>query len=171
MVTVFLSLGSNAGTRNRNMADMLLHLAPVIIPPVKRSRRMETEPLEVIDEQEWYLNCVVSGLYGGTAWDLLEECLAIEQKLGRRRAYRHCPRTADIDILLFGDVVIREKRLCIPHPGLLRRRYCLEGVKEIKPGLILPGEGTSVSAYYNALDESIKRQKINFIDKDGHQQQ
>ena len=163
MVTVFLSLGSNVRTK-RNMEKMLLHLRPVISPPVKTSRRMETEPLEVFDEQEWYLNCVVSGSYGGTAWDLLDECRTIERKLGRRRAYRHCPRTTDIDILLFGDLIIREKRLSIPHPGLFRRRFCLEGIKEITPGLILPGEGISVSDYYNALDESIKRQKINFID-------
>jgi 7,8-dihydro-6-hydroxymethylpterin-pyrophosphokinase len=68
------------------------------------------------------------------------------------------------DILLFGNTILRDKKLRIPHPGLLRRRFCLEGVKEIMPGLILPGEGISVSAYYDAVDESIKRQKINFIE-------
>jgi 2-amino-4-hydroxy-6-hydroxymethyldihydropteridine diphosphokinase len=163
MVTVYLSLGSNARARNRNMEGMLRRLQRVIIPPVKISRRMETEPLEVADEQQWYLNCVVSGSYAGSAWDLLHECRTIERKLGRVRTYRHCPRTADIDILLFGDEVIREKTLSIPHPGLLRRRFCLEGVKELFPALMLPGEGVTVSAYYDAMDASIKEQRINFI--------
>jgi 2-amino-4-hydroxy-6-hydroxymethyldihydropteridine diphosphokinase len=85
MVMVFLSLGSNIRSRNRNMEEMLRHLAPVINPPVKKSRWMETEPVEVCDEQEWYLNCVVSGLYAGTAWDLLNECRTIERTLGRVR--------------------------------------------------------------------------------------
>ncbi len=163
MGTVFLSLGSNAGQRNRNMDEMLRQVSRVI-SPVKRSRLMETEPVEVAGVQEWYLNCVVSGEYDGTAARLLEECRAIEQRLGRVRHYRHDPRTADVDILLFGDAVVREKNLCIPHPGLLRRRFCLEGVREIAPGLMLPGVGVCVSEYADTMDASVRKQKINFID-------
>jgi 2-amino-4-hydroxy-6-hydroxymethyldihydropteridine diphosphokinase len=163
MVTVFLSLGGNARTKNRDMEDMLGMLSTIILPPRQKSRRMETEPVEVIDDQEWYLNCIISGGYGGTAFDLLEKCRKIEDELGRVRPYRHCPRTADIDILLFGNLIVHESNLCIPHPGLFRRRFCLEGIKEIAPGLILPGEEISVSAYYEAMDETIKKQKINFI--------
>jgi 2-amino-4-hydroxy-6-hydroxymethyldihydropteridine diphosphokinase len=162
MVLVFLSLGSNAGQRNRNMEEMLRQVA-LIMTSVKRSRLMETEPVEVDEKQPWYLNCIVSGEYHGSAPELLNKCLAIENRLGRIREYRHCPRTADIDILLFGDMAAHEKDLRIPHPGLFNRRFCLEGVREIAPGFILPGKGVSVSAYYETLDESVKRQKINFI--------
>jgi 2-amino-4-hydroxy-6-hydroxymethyldihydropteridine diphosphokinase len=165
MVSVFLSLGGNARTKNRDMENMLGMLSAVMVPPMKKSRRMETEPVEVPDKQEWYLNCVVSGGYVGTALELLDKCREIEDKLGRVRPFRHCTRTADIDILLFGDVIVNDSSLCLPHPGLFRRRFCLEGVKELSPGLILPSKGISVSAYYEALDETIKKQKINFIDK------
>jgi 2-amino-4-hydroxy-6-hydroxymethyldihydropteridine diphosphokinase len=160
MVTVFFSLGSNAGNRHRNMEEMLRLLTAVLAQPIKKSRLMETEPVEVFDKQAWYLNRIVSGSYGGAAQDLLKECQRIESALGRVRAYRHGPRTADIDILLFGDAIIREESLCIPHPGLLRRRFCLDGIREIAPGLILPGEGISASAWYEAADGPIKGQKI-----------
>jgi 2-amino-4-hydroxy-6-hydroxymethyldihydropteridine diphosphokinase len=165
MATVFLSLGGNARTKHRDMENMLEMLSTVILPPMTKSRRMETEPVEVSDKQEWYLNCIVSGGYAGTAFDLLDKCREIEDKLGRVRPFRHCSRTADIDILLFGDAVINDSSLCIPHPGLFRRRFCLEGVKDLSPELILPGRRLSISAYYEAMDEMIKKQKINFIDK------
>jgi 2-amino-4-hydroxy-6-hydroxymethyldihydropteridine diphosphokinase len=164
MVTVFLSLGGNTRTKNRDMENMLEMLSTVLLQPIKRSRLMDTEPVEVSDKQEWYLNCIVSGGYAGTAGDLLDKCRKIEDQLGRVRPYRHCSRTADIDILLFGDAIVNDSNLCLPHPGLFRRRFCLEGVKELSPGLIFPGRGLSVSAYYEAMDETIKKQKINFID-------
>jgi 2-amino-4-hydroxy-6-hydroxymethyldihydropteridine diphosphokinase len=161
MVTVFLSLGSNAGQPMRNMEEMLRHVRQVIAP-VSASRLMETEPLETAEEQQWYLNRVVSGPFAGTPRDLLQACMLIEEKLGRVRAYRHSPRTADIDILLFGDAVVREKDLCIPHPGLLGRRFCLEGVRELMPACIIPGAG-NVSLYCQSMDASIARQQIKFL--------
>ena len=163
MVTVFLSLGSNVEARHRNMEEMLAMLTPVLAPPIKTSRLMETEPVEVTERQQWYLNRIVAGSYGHTAKDLLGECRRIENALGRVRSYRHSPRTADIDILVFGDSIIRDPALCIPHAGLLKRRFCLEGIREIAPELMLPGVGVRIGEWYEAADETIKDQRIRFI--------
>jgi 2-amino-4-hydroxy-6-hydroxymethyldihydropteridine diphosphokinase len=163
MVTVFLSLGSNAGKRHRNMEEMVARLTAVLAPPVKISRLMETEPVEVAERQQWYLNRIMSGSFGHSAQDLLHECGRIENALGRVRTHRHSPRTADIDILIFGDAVIHEHALSIPHPGLLGRRFCLEGIREIAPDLTIPGVGVRVGAWYEAASETIKAQKVMFI--------
>jgi 2-amino-4-hydroxy-6-hydroxymethyldihydropteridine diphosphokinase len=164
MATVFLSLGCNAGARYGNMEEMLRRLAEVLAPPIIKSRLMETEPVEVSGRQQWYLNRIVSGSYSLTARDLLRDCGMIENALGRVRGERHGPRTADIDILLFGDAVVGESELSIPHPGLLRRRFCLEGMRELAPDLIVPGAGVSVGAWYDAADITIKDQKIRFLE-------
>jgi 2-amino-4-hydroxy-6-hydroxymethyldihydropteridine diphosphokinase len=164
MVTVFLSLGSNAGERRGNMEEMLGRLAAVLTPPIQKSSLMETEPVEVAGRQQWYLNRIVSGSYDKTARDLLLECGRIEQSLGRVREERHGPRTADIDILIFGDAIIDEAALSIPHPGLLRRRFCLEGMRELAPDLTVPGAAMSISAWYDAADKTITGQKIRFLE-------
>jgi 2-amino-4-hydroxy-6-hydroxymethyldihydropteridine diphosphokinase len=163
MPVVFLSLGSNAGDRRFYISAMIRSLKELLLPPIKTSRIMETEPLEVPGGQQDYLNCIVSGDYGDTAVSLLDACQAIERSLGRLRPYRHASRTADIDILLFGSQVVCDQRLAIPHPRLLFRRFCLQGISEIDPEYILPGEALSISSYYRKAAETIKLQKINYI--------
>ena len=75
------------------------------------SRLMETEPVGLEDTQPFYYNRLVRGGYNGTARELLKQCLAIEKKLGRTRHEKFAPRTADIDILLFGKAVTAEADL------------------------------------------------------------
>ncbi len=143
------------------MEEMVRRVERLLLPPIIKSRWMETEPLEVIGQQPWYLNCIVSGSYRGAARDLLMECQAIEDALGRVRSRYHGPRTADVDILLFGNVTVHEEGLSLPHPGLLRRRFCLEGINEIDPELILPGKRTRIRDYCATLEDSIAQQKID----------
>jgi 2-amino-4-hydroxy-6-hydroxymethyldihydropteridine diphosphokinase len=164
MVRVFLSLGSNMDDRRRNMEEMLARVTGVLLPPIKISRLMETEPVEVAEKQEWYLNQIVSGFFSTAALDLLHECQQIEYALGRVRTSWHGPRTADIDILIFGDAIIRESSLRIPHPGLFQRRFCLEGIREIAPELTIPGGKVSMSVLYESADQTIKEQKIRFVE-------
>lgn len=163
MTRVVLSLGSNAGLKTRFVESMVNEMERLLTPPVLRSRLMETEPVETAAEQEWYVNCVMAGSFEGTPRDLLEACQAVETKFGRVRAGFHAPRTADIDILVFGSLIIREKDLVIPHPSLLRRRYCLEGAAEIMPDLVPPGSDMNLKEQCAAADETIRAQKIVFI--------
>jgi 2-amino-4-hydroxy-6-hydroxymethyldihydropteridine diphosphokinase len=73
--------------------------------------------------------------------ELLERLLDVEQRLGRVRSERFGPRTIDLDLLVYGDEVVDEPGLMLPHPRLHERRFALEPLAELAPGLVLPGRG------------------------------
>ena len=90
----------------------------------------ETAPVE-FTEQSWFLNCVVALETTQTPAQLMQSLLGIEQEMGRIRIQKKGPRTIDIDLLLFGDVVVESPDLSIPHPAMQRRRFVLEPLAEI----------------------------------------
>lgn len=92
----------------------------------------ETEPLE-FTAQPWFLNCAVKLDTEKTPKQLLAGILEIEQQLGRRRGQQKGPRTIDLDILLFGDSIVEDRGLKIPHPATHERRFVLEPLAEIAP--------------------------------------
>jgi 2-amino-4-hydroxy-6-hydroxymethyldihydropteridine diphosphokinase len=102
----------------------------------------ETTPVEVEEEQPDYLNCVVEISYGATAIELLRYGQGIEAALERVReaSGEKAPRTIDIDVLLFGEQVIEEQHLVVPHPGILRA-FNLKGLADLAPGVYVPGRG------------------------------
>ncbi len=163
MVTVFLSLGSNVGNRRSNICKMIDRLCCLLHPPRRISCLMETEPVDVALKQRWFYNCVLSGKYRGTLQKLLAQCLSIESDLGRVRKKPHAPRTADIDILLYGNRRIVAKDLAVPHRQVLRRRFCLEGLREIAPARKFPGTGISFARHYGTMAKRVKAQKIAFL--------
>ena len=133
---VYLSLGSNVGDRAANLRSAIERLAEA--GTVKATSGLyETEPVDFRD-QPWFLNCVVALETGKTPRDLLAHALAIEEAMGRRRTRDKGPRTIDVDILLFGDRVIDEPGLKIPHPAMHERRFVLEPLAEIALGVIHP---------------------------------
>jgi 2-amino-4-hydroxy-6-hydroxymethyldihydropteridine diphosphokinase len=89
-------------------------------------------------EQTWFLNCVIEGETSLPPLRLLYEVEQIEAELGRKRSQPKGPRTIDLDILLYGDRVIRETSLVVPHPELHKRRFVLVPLREIAPSLKLP---------------------------------
>lgn len=164
MPTVVLSLGSNLGNRLATIKSMLKALEPVMAQPLVVSPYMETAPVEVSGSQPWYLNVLIKSVYRGTAQKLLKQCQDIENKLGRTDKGKRLPRTADIDILLFGSVLSAQPHLTIPHPRMLKRRFCLEGLYFLVPESIIPGTGKSVAMFYKSMNRSLKSQKFNLID-------
>jgi len=169
MVRAILSLGSNIEPRQGYVEAMERELAGVFRVPIVRSKLMETQPVSVDGEQPWYINRIISGWYDGAAHDLLFSCAAIERKLGRTRPYDRAPRTADIDILLFGDSVLDSPDLHIPHPALRDRRFCVEGAMEIAPHYVVPGWGITIEQLYGRLAEPVKSQKIIFLTREERQ--
>jgi 2-amino-4-hydroxy-6-hydroxymethyldihydropteridine diphosphokinase len=163
MVRVFLCLGSNIGNRLSNIRRMRNCVSLFLKRPLKVSRLMETEPVGVSARQPWYLNHVISGRFDGTAEELLARCRQIENELGRIRKARFAPRTADIDILMFDGVRIHSSNLIIPHPRMLTRRFCLEGLRDIAPRTRIPGTGLTCAQMYARMTPQVKAQKINFI--------
>jgi 2-amino-4-hydroxy-6-hydroxymethyldihydropteridine diphosphokinase len=105
---------------------------------VKRASSVyETEPVDM-KEQSWFLNAVVEAETSLPPLRLLYEIEQIEKELGRVRRERRGPRTIDLDILLYGNSVIREESLTVPHPSLHKRRFVLVPLREIAPNLKLP---------------------------------
>ena len=142
--TVYLSLGSNIGDRERNLRDAVGLLAEPQLRAVRVSSFYETEPLDVHD-QPWFLNAVVEAETDLFPKQLLARVQRIEQRLGRRRLKPKGPRTIDIDILLYGGAVIDADELQVPHPRLAERRFVLEPLAELAPNLHHPVTGRSVA--------------------------
>jgi 2-amino-4-hydroxy-6-hydroxymethyldihydropteridine diphosphokinase len=97
----------------------------------------ETEPVDFI-EQPWFLNCAVALETRKTPQQLLAAILGIEEQMGRKRLQNKGPRSIDIDILLFDNVIMNSKELTIPHPAMHQRRFVLEPLAEIAPDAIHP---------------------------------
>jgi 2-amino-4-hydroxy-6-hydroxymethyldihydropteridine diphosphokinase len=132
----YLSLGSNLGDRAANLRAAIERLAE-LGRVTANSSLYQTEPVEFLD-QPWFLNCAVALETSSTPQELLAHALAIEKAMGRRRTRDKGPRVIDIDILLFGDRVIDEPGLKIPHPAMHERRFVLEPLAEIAPGALHP---------------------------------
>ncbi len=141
MNRVFLSLGSNLGDRLGYLCAAIdaLGRGPAM-RLIGTSKVYETLPVEIDGEQPNYLNCVAELECGMPALELLRFCQGVEAALGRDKKGEMAPRTLDVDVLLFGDEVIEEPGLYVPHPGVTRG-FNLRGLAEIDPGLHIPGHG------------------------------
>jgi 2-amino-4-hydroxy-6-hydroxymethyldihydropteridine diphosphokinase len=104
---------------------------------VKRSSLYRTAPVGYADQPE-FINAVVQLDTGLAAEQLLDELQGLEARHGRERSFPNAPRTLDLDLLLFGDLVLRTERLTVPHPRMRERAFVLEPLREIAPHLELP---------------------------------
>jgi len=139
---VYLSLGSNLGDREENLKkaiELLLHRLRVGLV----SSVYETEPVGNT-EQPKFLNSACQVFTRLAAKDLLVLTKGFESMLGRARNTSNAPRPIDIDILLYGDQVIKTADLVIPHPRLAERAFVLVPLAEIAPDLVHPGNGKTV---------------------------
>jgi 2-amino-4-hydroxy-6-hydroxymethyldihydropteridine diphosphokinase len=140
----FISMGSNL-ERERNLREALRQLASAV-RVLGISTVFETEPIGR-PEQASYYNCVAAIETSLAPRALKEDVLRrIENRLGRVRGDdRYAARTIDLDLLLYGDLVMNEAGLEIPDPDILLRPFLAQGVAELAPDLVLPGTGTSVT--------------------------
>jgi 2-amino-4-hydroxy-6-hydroxymethyldihydropteridine diphosphokinase len=150
MPIAYLSLGSNVGNREGNIARAIAALTGV----TRVSRYYETEPADV-PGQPWFLNCVVEVQTDLVPLDLLHATQSIEQALGRVREIPRGPRTLDIDILFYGETMMTTPELTIPHPRLAGRRFVLEPLCEIAPAVRDPRTGRSVRELLAALTDPL----------------
>jgi 2-amino-4-hydroxy-6-hydroxymethyldihydropteridine diphosphokinase len=137
MQVVYLSLGSNVGDRERMLREALRLLETPDTHVRRISSVYETEPQDVKD-QPWFLNLVVEIETSLLPMQLLARTQKIERQLGRKRGVAKGPRTIDIDILLVGRSVIDSTTLVVPHPRMATRRFVLEALAELAPGLRHP---------------------------------
>ena len=155
---VVLGLGSNLGDSRRIITEAIEALKK-ILTELRSASLYETEPLYVADQGR-FINAAVSGYFNETPKKLLYDVNKIETLFGRNRSKerRWGERTLDIDILLFGDLVLKERDLEIPHPRLKERRFALEPLLELLPEALEPGTGLSYRTICDALpDQGVRR--------------
>jgi 2-amino-4-hydroxy-6-hydroxymethyldihydropteridine diphosphokinase len=138
----YVGMGANLGDRESALRAAVGALdAEDGLEVVAVSTLRETEPVGVGD-QPLYLNGAAELETMLAARELLDRLLAVEQRYGRVRvAGEHGPRTLDLDLLLYGDEAIDVPGLTVPHPRLHERRFVLEPLAELAPGLFVPGHG------------------------------
>ncbi len=142
-VRAYIGVGSNLGDRAATIARAVGMLARV--PDVRVRRRSKLRRTAAVGRPgPEYLNCVVEIDCTLAPRELLRALQSIETSLGRTRPYRWAPRTIDLDVLLFGNRVVRTRALTVPHPRLASRRFVLEPLAELRPRLRVPGSGRTV---------------------------
>jgi 2-amino-4-hydroxy-6-hydroxymethyldihydropteridine diphosphokinase len=149
MNTVYLSLGSNLGDRESNLARGLASLAQGMMIR-KVSSVYETEPLVYL-EQPWFLNMVCCGTTALDPFALLRYVKNIEGQLGRVASFPNAPRPIDIDILFYAKRVIETQDLVIPHPRVGERAFVLIPLVEIAPEFTHPSTGKTMRDLLSGL--------------------
>jgi 2-amino-4-hydroxy-6-hydroxymethyldihydropteridine diphosphokinase len=159
MIDVFLLLGSNLGNRHLFLNQAIEHIENNIAPLLKRSSVYETQSWGKTDAPD-YLNQVIALQTGLPAQTVLQKILNIENILGRHREEKWGSRTIDIDILFYGQDIINEYNLHVPHPELHKRRFTLEPLAEIAPGLIHPSLNKSILQLKAELKDNLIVKKL-----------
>ena len=148
-----IALGSNLGDRRAHLEWAVDRLRE-LLTNVRVSSFIETEPVDMPGPQLPFLN---GGVVGETALApeaLLGELLALERERGRERTGVRAPRTLDLDLLLYGDLIVDSPALVIPHPRFAERAFVLEPLAEIAPQMRDPRTGKSVARLLGELRKS-----------------
>ena len=130
MTIVYLGLGSNLGTRARNLSAARRRLRQKGVRILRQSRVIETEPWGVADQPR-FLNQVVEAEWAGSPRRLLRAAKEVEREGGRQATRRWGPRVIDVDILLFDDERVSQPGLVIPHPRIAERSFVIESLTEL----------------------------------------
>jgi 2-amino-4-hydroxy-6-hydroxymethyldihydropteridine diphosphokinase len=149
MSEVWLGLGSNLGDKRANIQ--------LALDSISRSCRLlevsslyKTEPVGFQD-QDWFLNCAARIATEMRPRALLAALQSIEHQLGRTARIKNGPRTIDLDILLYDNLIIEEDGLVIPHPRMHQRLFVLAPLREIAPALRHPVSGKTIEELAGSL--------------------
>ncbi len=154
MAEVYLGLGSNIGDREKYIADVLiLFHNDADIRLITGSSLYETEPVGYT-EQDCFLNIVIKIRTHMSPHNLLNRLKDIENTLGKHIKKKWGPRTIDIDILYYGNEIIQDEELTIPHPLINNRRFVLVGLAEIAGGFICPKTLVSIDEIMKSCNKT-----------------
>jgi 2-amino-4-hydroxy-6-hydroxymethyldihydropteridine diphosphokinase len=152
-VICFVGLGSNMDDpAGHCLKAMHLISAAEGVNLLRISSLYRTEPIGSV-EQDWFINAVAEIRSELTAHKLMKVLQDIENNMGRVRKEKWGPRIIDLDILLYGQDVIRDENLVVPHPELHRRRFILVPLCEIASYVIHPAFGVSIRGLMDRLDD------------------
>lgn len=151
MAAVYIALGSNLCDRAAHIAAALRQLKATVRATAV-SPLYETDPVGYLDQPP-FINAVVGGETALAPVDLLRELQRIELDLGRERPFPNAPRTIDLDLLLYDDLVLDTPTLTLPHPRLHERFFVLVPLATIAPATRHPRLDRSVSELLAELGE------------------
>jgi 2-amino-4-hydroxy-6-hydroxymethyldihydropteridine diphosphokinase len=148
---IYIGLGSNLGNRLENL-DKAIEALPPNVELVSASPVYETDPWGFLD-QPAFLNQVIEVDTGLLPEDLLAYLKQIEKKLGRQVTFRNGPRLIDLDILIYGDWVLEQDGLVIPHPRMHERAFILKPLADLAAHLRHPIYGTTIQDLLGKVDQ------------------
>ena len=152
-IVCFVGIGSNMDDPVSQSLKAFDHISATKgVKLLRKSSLYRTEPVGCPD-QDWFINAVVEIRTALTAHELLKALQAIEKDMGRIRGVKWGPRIIDLDILLYGQDIIQEENLIIPHPELHKRRFVLAPLCEIASYVIHPAFGVSIRGLMDRLED------------------
>ncbi len=144
--TAHLAMGANLGDRAANIAAAIAQLRALgAVRRLRMSSLIENPAVGGPAGAPAFLNAAAEIQTTLSAGELLETLLRIESSLGRVRAQRWAPRLIDLDLLLYGDLVIHQPGLIVPHPLMHERRFVLQPLNEIAPNVVHPVFGLTIT--------------------------
>ena len=153
-IVCYIGIGSNLGNTLQNCKYAIESLSRINgINPTRTSSFYKTEPVG-IEKQNYFINAVVEITTILSARDLLQALRKIEGDMGRKREIKGGPRIIDLDLLFYGQDVIREIDLVVPHPEIHKRRFVLEPLYEIASYFIHPVFGISIRGLRDRLNDT-----------------
>ena len=152
-IICFIGVGSNLDDPASRCVEAVRHVSVVNgIKFLRRSSLYRTEPVGFI-EQEWFVNAVIEIRTVLSPRELLNALRAVEDGMGRLRGPQWGPRIIDLDILIYGQEVIQDDNLVVPHPELHKRRFVLEPLCELASYVIHPAFGISIRGLMDRLND------------------
>jgi len=148
MSTVYLALGSNIGNRRENLSEAV-QLLNKTLTVIESSIIYETDPVGYL-QQDKFLNAVLRCQTDLSAKEVLELCIKIEEKLGRIRKIKNGPRTIDVDILFYDDLILWDSELIIPHPKISERLFVLAPLCDVAENFVHPVLNKTILELFDA---------------------
>jgi 2-amino-4-hydroxy-6-hydroxymethyldihydropteridine diphosphokinase len=159
MNDVILLIGGNQGNRLLYLNEAIQEIKKRIGVIELRSHIYETAPWG-IQEQPPFYNQVLGVQTNLSPKEVMSEILSIEEQMGRKRMEKNGPRIIDIDILYFGDTIIQEEQLEIPHPRIAERRFVLTPLAELYPEWIDPVRKITITEMLDQCKDSLSVDKL-----------
>jgi len=159
----YVALGSNLGDARNNVLQAIDRLQSLSERPLQKSSLWKTTPVDCPPGSADFVNAVVALVprAAETPESLLKKLHALEKEFGRRpKRTPNEPRPIDLDLIAFGDKHRTAPELTLPHPRAHQRRFVLQPLAEVAPGLILPGQRKTIAQLLNELPPHEKILKL-----------
>lgn len=151
----YLGLGANLADAAQTVRQAATQLANPTLQVLAHSSLYRSAPVDAHGPD--FYNAVLKINTTQTPPQLLHTLLQLEQAHGRTRAYRNAPRTLDLDLLLYDDLILQQPHLTLPHPRLHQRAFVLFPLLEIAPEIVLPGLGPAKNFVSQCADQVIEK--------------